>query len=379
MSHRVENSRHPAELRRQLFSLLEAMESLPEEDLETRQLFLEMAQSTAHLLNTDLGRVIDATVHAARGQDLEGCVRRYRLGPACVGSLDTTCDYEVDLFVLTIKQVECWAVLDALTGRASGTPRICTTETFGRNEFNFWLVPFEGKLVGVGQAKGDGNAEAAVAMAYYARSVRFTRACLIGMAGGHRLKTKQGDVIAPAVVWDYDRRKLKRSSESTVGSTAEADRRFIRIHDSAAAFNGNEEGVRMAKGFVCDTIPTDIPPASDGAKYIPDDMKAVLAQWKGSLLTKNLLSGGALVEDPDAFEAFRNLNDSDALALDMESFGFAVWCDSAHLEERLILRGVSDYCDVSADGTRTKEYQYLATYYAAALLRAHFLSAFFGL
>lgn len=388
--HIREMDQHPIEQRKRLAALLTVLEN--QRDDETRQMFLELVLSHLSSMNPALGRVALSLVEAAKGRDFDCEVTAPKVGPPPYrgGLLDGAKEHSVDLFILAIKNVERLAVLDAFKlGNAEGGFPLAHAEVLGRE---IWFGRHLGRTIGIGWVNGDGMVECAVAMAQYAAFVDFSNACLVGMAGGGP-KVGLGQVVVASLVHDCDRRRVvpprgrggRKKNKEVYTPLSEAERRFVK---ASSGWKNRVEGLasqaamatwwREAGKEMSDwTSPAIGMPAWDGRGSVPEE-------WVGKVWVKPILSGGALVEAEEELTRLLRQYDSEAVALDMESYGFAKWCESNQLSQWLVVRGVSDHCGPELSHSteveappRPKAWQYPATYFAARLLRDHLLTAVF--
>lgn len=354
-------------------------------------MFLELVLSQLSGMNPGLAKVALSLVKASNGRDFNCEANGTSIRPPLyLGEpLDGSKEYSVDLFVLAIKNVERLAVLDAFgLGNAEDGFPVADAEVSGRE---IWFTRSGEHTIGIGWVNGDGMVECAVAMAQYSTFVEFSNACLVGMAGGGP-KVELGHVVVASLVHDCDRRRVipphakgRKKKQSTATPLNEAERRFVKSADDWAH---RVEGLnskttmptwwRQAGGEMSDwTMPAIGMPAMGGAGHVPED-------WVGKVWVRPILSGGALVEAELELNRLLRQYDSEAVALDMESYGFAKWCESNKQRCWLVIRGISDHCgpepsqSVDDDANvRPKAWQYAATYFAARLLRDHLLATVF--
>lgn len=375
---------HPVEKRRQIAAILGALEHGALDD-ETRQLFLEMLLSMLAEVNTSLARIVSGAVIGARGRDFGAPTARHPWMKSIYEgeSLDSNVKYEVDLFVLAIKRVELNAILDVFFSRGPGE-RYVDREAI-ENGKELWVAKVGSKTVGIGWAVDDGQPEAAIAMSIYSRFVSFDCACIIGTAGGKRGSVWQGDVVVATDIVDYDRRRVVPGPAGVTGelSTPPVDRAEWRLvetdHDWRAQVSrlqdgeGDSDWRQRVRSLIpdCTLGPLLMEPIADGVRGLPDS-------WRGRIIVKPILSGGALVEAEEELERLLTHYHPEAVALDMESYGFAKWCKVHRLRRWLVVRCISDYCGPDSRGeSRPKSWQYPATYVGGRVLRDFLLRIVF--
>lgn len=391
LEHRRNIERHPHEQRKLIAALTVALEAQNEVgcDTDTRQLLLELGLSYLSQSHPEVARVVWAFVRSSEGRVFDAPRSQVEFGQYLGMPFDRGVDYSVDIFILAIKDVERLAVLDAFGLRVNGDGYPSAHGVDGLSGKEIWLTEHLGRSVGIGWVNADGMVDAAVAMAQYAGFVSFKNACLVGMAGGRR-KIDKGHVVVATVVHDYDRRKVVKSDSGggheVRPTMKEAERRSVKVPGD---WWQRVEGLHAHEGMsgwwqeVADEVPdwTQPPIGMPGI----DDRGCVPAGWKGRVWVKPLLSGGALVEAEDELEMLLKEYDSEAVGLDMESYGFARWCEAYRLDKWLVIRGISDHCGPEPEGpggsaiVRPKAWQYPSTYFAARVLRDHlFRTVFFG-
>lgn len=402
---------------RKLAALLDAMSQ--ENDVEVKQVFLEMAMSLLSDKWPEFSKVAWSLICAAEGRDYSTT----DIGLASRSSYtgDLFCDLatiELDLFILTIKVIELGAVLDAFAPGCgdSGLPDASYTDP--DTDRSVWVVDYKGLRIGIGCVFRDGMSESAIAIADYRGFLDFRKVCMIGMAGGHE-SIDIGSVVIPDLVTDCDRRRVvpEICSDSDTSRRSECNaggcRKEVKSQDKERATNTPEQrfvvvpavdnlanlenGVALSDWWK--NVLTDYRRVLKGRKEASEDERRAQAadiQSRFSIKVKPLLSGGALIEVREEFERLRAMYSSEAIAVDMESYGFARWCalhlaknqleEFGKIESWLILRGISDHCaqeSISkADGSRAerpKYWQHLATYRAARLLRDHLIKKHFHL
>lgn len=412
--HHRDIEQNPRDQRRRLAGLLMALDA--QENPEARQLFLELTLSYLVDVHPEVAKVAWTLARATRGRDWESQPESEQIDRYRGRAFDSGKEFCVDLFVLAVKDVERQAVLDAFRPRAAGEGYAGPDGTDLVTGRDVWLARAGGRSVGIGWVNGDGLVEAAVAMAQYSQFVSFHSACLVGMAGGSR-KYDLGSVIIANVVHDYDRRKVtpgkprkrpKRSRHaeehgrvSAVGAIGKtppalvnpprsaAERRSVRVPSELIARAedlNSRQGMEEWWSLVAEEMPDwTIPPVKRPWQHISVNPQQMRGSSHG-IIVKPLLSGGALVEVELEFQRLLSQYDEEAAGLDMESYGFARWCEVNRVKQWLVLRGISDHCGPSPEGRsefagdqfagneRPKGWQYPATYRAARLLRDHLMT-----
>lgn len=378
---------HPIDRRRYVAALVTALSAHTARGTQ-QQVFLEMLLSAMAEFNEDLARIVLAAVRGSEHRDFNRPLAKY---PWSTGGyegspLDSSEDYSVDIFVLAIKRVELHAVLDAFGCRSGETAYSAPVHLDGCGK-ELHLASHNGLTIGIGCVDEDGLVETAVALGQYRRFVRFQRACLIGMAGGRSKKVKVGDTVIATDIVDYDRRRCVESTpDATTETSAAVDRaewRMVQTDDdwrqtvrSLKDREETQEWWRELRESMPDWTkpPIDMP----GILIEGAESGSLPAEWVGEVHVAPMLSGGALVESPQELERLLSLYNPEAVALDMEGYGFAKWCKANKMTRWLVVRGIADLCGPNAnEQSRSKAWQYPSTYVAARLFKDYLIGRVF--
>lgn len=255
------------------------------------------------------------------------------------------------------------------------------------------------------------------------------------MAGGNKERVNLGNVVIAEIVHDADRRRVVsaetiegrlqlpgRSSRvrlqsgdvvewddvlKNIDGSVPVDREIVRVRttgqrlgSTVSTFNDSEECSEFVQ-----SVTSEMPSIIPGGRKRGETMDLSEHESKDSVAVKGdelrfrvyygpILASGALVESEQELVRLCRLYNEKALAVDMESYGFLVWCESAGLDNSLVVRGIADFCtnykedpphssptDSSAskkEMARRKDWQYPATFRAARLLRDKLLTDVFG-
>lgn len=345
--------------------LLIALES--QEDAPTKKLFIEIILDCMSKCWPDAAHVAWILVKNSVNKEIYSSNKPRWFSDDFKIETGLRPNISVDLFVLAVKDVERTAVLDAFLVNKDDVFVDSTTHR------QLWTVKYEGCNIGIGWVGEDGLVESAIAMAQYATFISFERACLIGMAAGRIGKVTLGSIVVASIVHDYDRRCVNRDSDGVQKDRPE--RRLAQVDERLLS---KVRGiVSQCQGRIPEWLKNVTNEMRESSKIYPvSDSFETESQNMRSVLVKPSISGGALLEDYDVVESLIESYDREAVIADMESYGFAKWC-SKNRTYWLVIRGVSDFCDRTSNGStkkiRSKEWQYPATYYAARFLKDYLL------
>lgn len=343
-----------------LSTLINIAHSLPPNEQDRKELFTSMAWAHLHAFVPSITSLIGTL---EKTEASTGCERRtfhYQCKcQICTSSLllPSTQDYKVDIFILTVKEVELAATLAAFgVGIETESRPPCLTNS--HYSLPLWIASIEDVRIGIGLCSTDGLSESAVTISNYARFVSFDFACLVGMAGGST-KTNLGDVVVATLLHDYDRRIEEGEIPFSQTDGVEVvnripERRFVPVTTVTRHLRHNSFPRTLLARKANSLLPKlrKVQWLSDKFKIVTsseDDYQPALEKWDVHI--KPILCGGALVEKEAAFNAIQRYYDNEAVAVDMESYGFAYWCHKNMPENSwIVLRGISDHCNREATG-----------------------------
>lgn len=264
-------------------------------------------------------------------------------------SIDRQLPISVDVLVLSVKRVEFRACL-----RAFGVePGI--DATFRTRGQEVWVVDRGGVSFAIAYVGTDGNVESALKMCALWSMIRFRLTVLVGMAAGVKKKVELGDVVVAEAVWAAEFRVIRKTRPSVPRpKTYDTTRRTysgLTALDQVDPFWGDRVRLELLESSAAysDELPPDI----------------FEGNWKPNVHTGVVFAGSQLVED-GSLPGLRESQHGRLLAAEMEGAGFAAACrELSEDADWLVVRGIADFGQVN----RAKNWQFAATYAAAALLR----------
>jgi len=256
---------------------------------------------------------------------------------------------QVDVLLLTIKDVEQIACLRAF-GIPSGVEPVPLT---GGAEA--YLCTHDGVRYAIGLVGTDGGTESALGLGRLLLGVKTGLAILVGMAAGVRGPVHVGDVVVAEEVWAVDFEVLKADGPHSPRPKTYRPTSSIAVHLPTFR-NMDPTWAHRVSQEVRDWA------ARDPLCEIPEDMDE---DWKPAWKPGVIFAGSRLVED-GSLPGRRRDEHARLLAAEMEGHGFAAACHFGRERlDWLVFRGVADY----GEPERVKDWQFAATYAAAALVR----------
>lgn len=252
----------------------------------------------------------------------------------------------VDLLILTIKNIELQAVLAAF-GKKLGSPDSWVAERA------VWRTRRGDQRLAIAAVGVDGNAESAIAFGRLYEALRPRAAALVGMAGGVKGAVKTLDVVVADQVFAYDFRKLTPAGEIP---------RFKTYSPPDSLIRAVELMPTLDRAWYAH-LGTEMRTVMRSGDYETAESREPAETWRPRVVRGGVLAGGRLIEDGTLPAFARSIHDQ-IRAAEMEGAGFAAAAVEAHLPW-LVLRGVADI----GEDSRPKEWQFAATYAAAAFLR----------
>lgn len=253
---------------------------------------------------------------------------------------ESTKQVRVDVLLLAVKKVEFRACLRSLQ-----IPKGRAGVSLG-SDVEYWPQDFGGVKYGVAMIGSDGNVESAIEVGKLLSEIDARVFVLVGMAAGVRKAIGLGDVVVASNVIDYETAVLQPDRTIYRPKTyAPRLRSLQRIHTLAqvdpdwGARVQNEMRAHLESG---EQIPERPPEVKVGV----------------------VLAGSKLIESDEALVQLANALHGRTLAAEMEGAGFALACLNEGVNW-FVVRGIADF----AQKRRPKNYQFAATFAAAAFVR----------
>lgn len=265
----------------------------------------------------------------------------------------------VDVIVLAVKEVELIACLRAF-GVASGSrPSVMP------GGLEVYFLESDGLSIALAWVGTDGNVESAMKSAALFAILGARLAVLVGMAAGVVGKMELGDVAVSEAVWAADFEVLKKKGSIPKPKTYPVAGRVLtgltamRNIDPFWGARVSDEVRKWAtlEPELC-TLPEDLP-----------------EDWRPKFKTGVIFAGSRIVQD-GSLPRKRQEQHERLIAAEMEGAGFAAACDERRASlDWVVIRGVADF----GKTPRPKDWQFVSTYAAAALLRDGLRLERFGL
>lgn len=246
----------------------------------------------------------------------------------------------IDVLLLAVKKVEFRACLRSLQipeGRAG--------VSLGA-DVEYWPQDFAGVKYGVAMIGSDGNVESAIEVNKLLAEVDAKVFVLVGMAAGVRKSIGLGDVVVASHVIDYETAVLRPDRTIHRPKTYTPRLRSLQRIPTLAQVDP-DWGARVQNEMRAHLEP---------GEQIPDKLPEVKVGV--------VLAGSKLIESDDALLQLSEALHVRTLAAEMEGAGFAHACLNEGINW-FVVRGIADF----AQKRRPKNYQFAATFAAAAFVR----------
>jgi nucleoside phosphorylase len=247
---------------------------------------------------------------------------------------------KVDVLLLAVKKVEFRACL-----RAIGIPIGRAAVELSPN-VEYWPQELGGVKYGVAMIGSDGNVESAIEVEKLLGEIEAKVFVLVGMAAGVRKAVNLGDVVVASHVIDYETAVLRPDRTIHRPKTYTPRLRSLQRIPTLAQVDP-DWGTRVQKEMRAHLDPTEL---------IPDKAPEVKVGV--------VLAGSKLVESDAALQELADALHGRTLAAEMEGAGFAHACLNEGINW-FVVRGIADF----AQKRRPKNYQFAATFAAAAFVR----------
>ena len=310
------------------------------------------ARIAASLLNAfgdDDGRALSRLVQGELGSAIDDYQRQEMDVFEMIDEKSNT-RHEVDVLVLSVKEAELIACLRAF----DIGPGVRPTHITKRLDAWFTETP-AGLRVAVANVGRDGNVESALKMAAALSVIDFRLAVLVGMAAGVRSEVEAGDVVIAEQVWAADFEVLRPGGISvprpkTFSTSPDV---YTKIHTFKQVDSEWSARVSLEVQRWCAD--------DDQSCTLPEGFDS---SWRPSYKTGVIFAGSRIIED-GSLPGIRDQEQARLRAAEMEGAGFAAACSELSGLPWLVLRGIADF----GETPRLKDWQFAATYAAAALLR----------
>jgi nucleoside phosphorylase len=265
----------------------------------------------------------------------------------------------IDLMIVTPKSIEEEAVLAAFEIEKTRKVQTSISRHTG------YVGEADGFSVLICSPHADGNVRMSLFVREWLDDWKPRLGALVGMAGGRDPDVRPGDVVLATAIFDY---QIVRRIATPSGAVDK--NRFVSHvvrEDLTTNFSSLDEEAWQAS--VKESL---IGPMARAPIDKRLSSRAV-RKWDPKMKPGIILAGSTLVEDGSISKIADGIHDQ-AIAVEMEGAGFAAAMTSQHVPW-LSLRGIADMGGhpdyITEDGkSRTKEWQFAATFAAAHRFRA---------
>lgn len=328
------------------------------EDVETRLEFCEMFLGAVAELSAEAAQLcavaLSAQDEGSSAHALGEALQR-RVGPYEGEHFGNRPPLRVDVLLVTVKPIELLAVQEAF-----GIDKSNSVKVDGQELWPHVVGQTHVAIVSVGFA---GNVDSAHLLTRMWCALHFQAAVLIGMAAGIPDEVNLGDVIVAEGILGYDSVNLEETGVVPAYDYFQNSRNAVK---RAIRPSSQDPGWALRVQAEVESCPADIGISPT------QDYPIGIRGWRPKANSGIILAGSKLVENGKLPEMKKTFHDR-AKALEMEGCGFAAVCREAEIRW-LVVRGIADF----GQPGRRKDWQFAATYAAAALVRASLLDPEFS-